>query len=165
LRFCSGLRTKWFISTNRHRLTRLGTSYKKIDQRYWECKSELSRETHAAPKADGKAEKTGKVNPQQDCKQNSNSNLNSNNTASGSKEKDKTKSNPPQQKKPDLTGKLGTDGKLLPAERQRRLDNDLCLLCGKGGHVVRDCPRSAKARAAKASETKTSDAKASEAKK
>jgi hypothetical protein len=130
---------------------------------------ELSRETPAIPKMDRKSKKTRKANLQQDHKQNSNNNSNSN-TASGSKEKDKSKSNPPQQKKLDLLEKLGKDGKLLPQECQHRLNNDLCLLCGKGGHVMRDCPKSAKAQAAKASETKTSDtkanlAKASEAKK
>jgi hypothetical protein len=36
---------------------------------------------------------------------------------------------------------LGPDGKLLPAERMRRLREGLCLLCGRRGHSVKDCPR------------------------
>ena len=67
--------------------------------------------------------------------------------------------------------KLGKDGKLTAQERQRRLDNELCLLCGKSGHMVLNCPKSTKARAAKASDSKTcktkaeSSAKASKVKK
>ena len=51
-----------------------------------------------------------------------------------------------------MTGKLGKDGKLTPQERQRRLDNSLCLFCGKIGHMAKECPKStaiaARARAA-----------------
>ena len=36
---------------------------------------------------------------------------------------------------------LGSDGKLKPEERQRRMDNGLCLGCGKPGHMVANCPR------------------------
>ena len=56
--------------------------------------------------------------------------------------------NPATPKKDDLTNKLGSDGKLTPQERQRRIDRGLCLLCGQSGHMVRECPRSMKARAA-----------------
>ena len=43
---------------------------------------------------------------------------------------------------PDLTGKLGKDGKLTPQERQRCMDNSLCLFCGKTGHIAKECPKS-----------------------
>jgi hypothetical protein len=58
--------------------------------------------------------------------------------------------------RPDLTSKLGKDGKLTKEERQRRFENKLCLFCGHPGHVAKECPKSssraAKARAAKAAE-------------
>src|SRR5882672_9789694 len=46
---------------------------------------------------------------------------------------------------PDLSSKLGKDSKLTPQERQRRLDNNLCLFCGTSGHVAKDCPKSSSA--------------------
>ena len=60
----------------------------------------------------------------------------------------------------DVTDKLRTDGKLTLQEHQRCFDNELCLLCGKDGHMVHNCPKSIKARAAKASDSKSSKTKA-----
>jgi len=31
-------------------------------------------------------------------------------------------------------------GPLTPQERQRRIDNNLCLYCGKAGHIAKTCP-------------------------
>ena len=56
--------------------------------------------------------------------------------------------------------KLGKDSKLTTQECQQRLDNELCLLCSKSGHMVHDYPKSTKARAAKASDLKSSETKA-----
>jgi hypothetical protein len=39
---------------------------------------------------------------------------------------------------------LGPDGKLLPQERERRITNGLCLLCGQKGHMADDCPKRTK---------------------
>jgi hypothetical protein len=36
---------------------------------------------------------------------------------------------------------LGSDGKLLPKERERRIANGLCLLCGQKGHNSDECPK------------------------
>ena len=130
----------------------------KIDQHYWECQSKVSRETPTILKPDQKSDKTSKPNPNSDRKTNPTPST----SGSSSKDKDKDKSKPrnQNQKKPDLTDKLGKDGKLTAQECQQRLDNELCLLCGKSSHMVHDCPKSMKARAAKASDSKTSETKA-----
>ena len=57
-----------------------------------------------------------------------------------------------------ISDKLGKDGKLTAQERQRRFDYNLCLFCGRTGHMVKKCPRSlAKARAAQANENSSSE--------
>ena len=61
----------------------------------------------------------------------------------------------------DTTIKLGKDGKLLPEERQHRIDQGLCLLCRQKGHLVKECPKAtstssnSKGRAAKTTDSKT----------
>jgi len=54
-------------------------------------------------------------------------------------------------KGPDLSDKLGKDGKLKGDEWERHIKEGLCLYCGKPGHVAADCNKAAaaKARAAK----------------
>ena len=123
------------------------------------------------PKANQKTEKTSKVNLNSDRK--ANPTPSTSRSSSKDKDKDKSKSKNQNQKKPDLTDKLRKDSKFTAQECQQCLDNELCLLCSKSGHMVHDCPKSTKARAAKASNSKTSEtrikaessAKASEVKK
>jgi hypothetical protein len=52
---------------------------------------------------------------------------------------------------------LGSDGKLLPAEKARRIAENLCLLCGEKGHRSDACPKkkSASGRAASTSAAAT----------
>jgi len=45
----------------------------------------------------------------------------------------------PSTTKPDLSGKLDSHGKLTAKEQQYRIDNNICLFCGKKGHRVTDC--------------------------
>lgn len=71
---------------------------------------------------------------------NSNSNRNSGNSGSSNARKSSSSGNA---NKPDLTGKLNATGKLTNEERQRRLDNDLCLYCGLKGHGAKDCRKAA----------------------
>ncbi|KAJ7624958.1 hypothetical protein DFH06DRAFT_908870, partial [Mycena polygramma] len=61
-----------------------------------------------------------------------------------------TTSTPPSEK--PYASVLGADGKLLPAEKARRISENLCLLCGGKGHRSSDCPKkkSAAGRAANA---------------
>ena len=65
----------------------------------------------------------------------------------------------------DISKHLGANGKLTEAEKKRRMDNDLCVYCGKPGHKAADCRKAqhnhkdSKARAAKAAPA-TSNSKA-----
>ncbi|KAG6326089.1 hypothetical protein ID866_13000 [Astraeus odoratus] len=57
---------------------------------------------------------------------------------------------------PDLSNKLGKDGKLTAAEQKRHFDLNLCMFCGGNGHFSDKCPKKeakAKAHAAKAAES------------
>ena len=83
-----------------------------IDHHYWEWKAEVTRE----------ANPMSRVDPRNDLK-------------IGKNPEAVPKSKAPENPKPslDLIGKLGKDGKLTPQERQRRMDNSLCLFCGKPG--------------------------------
>ena len=44
--------------------------------------------------------------------------------------------------KPNLTTKLGKNGKLTAAEWKNHFDNKLCMFCGLAGHIAKDCPKS-----------------------
>ncbi|KAF8628599.1 hypothetical protein AX17_005955 [Amanita inopinata Kibby_2008] len=48
--------------------------------------------------------------------------------------------------KPDLTNKLGKDGKLNSNEHKCQMENNLCLYCGTGGHTAKDCHKASTAR-------------------
>lgn len=135
----------------------------RMDARYWDRRTEASKESK--PEGSGKS-KDKNAN-------NSDSNNNGNNNNSGKKKKKDKKnsssnnatsstSGTSAKAKEDLTGKLGTDGKLTAAEKQRRRDKNLCLWCGEAGHMADKCPLNTKpkARAAKAdSATPTAEAK------
>ena len=51
----------------------------------------------------------------------------------------------------DLASKLGADGRLTQQERQRHMDQNLCLFCGKLSHMAKDCNKAAVAKARAAS--------------
>jgi hypothetical protein len=63
--------------------------------------------------------------------------------------------------RPDVSDKLGKDGKLKGDERERRIKEGLCLYCGKPGHVAADCNKAAtaKARASKVEPTESAVSK------
>jgi hypothetical protein len=56
--------------------------------------------------------------------------------------------------RPNISDKLGKDGKLKGDERERRIKEGLCLYCGKPGHVA-----AAKARASKVEPTESTVSK------
>jgi hypothetical protein len=118
----------------------------KVDQRYWERRGKLTRETCTALATEAKSNKSARAAPNNDqCQGQNSGNSNSNMNTQPSwkaKEKEKPKGNlsQGQPKKPNLTEKLGKDGKLTQQEHQCRQDNNLYLFCGQAGHRVRECP-------------------------
>jgi len=134
-----------------------------LDQRYWERQSEISRDkrsasanTSSSSKKDsektsgarsddhsahpsGEGSKSGASNQskKKDKKPGNGGASTSSPAASSSSSAPKT--NP-------IADLLGPDGKLKPEERQRRMDKNLCLRCGKGGHKASDCPPPGEAR-------------------
>ena len=101
--------------------------------RYWERKAEQAREGGTKPKKENKTEK---------------SSTSDNNTpasgSSNSKGKGKKKA-APEPTRTNILDKLGKDSKQLSKEHQRRIDNNLCLLCGADSHKVAECPKSTQA--------------------
>jgi hypothetical protein len=116
-------------------LLSMKTLAQSIDARYWERKAETTRDSgrNSAPSASK-----------------SPSNKSSSNNSYSKKFEKKTNSpssgspgtgNSTPKNPPAYADKLGKDGKLKPAERQRRIDNKLCMICGEQGHMARTCPK------------------------
>jgi len=119
-----------------------------IDARYWEHKDEISRTTKTQSTSSPTKPSNSGGNSSNSGQEKSKAG-NSSTSASGSS---KTTSNQSSSgSRPDLTNKLGKDGKLTADERKRRLENNLCMFCGGTSHFADNCPKKtkkAKARAA-----------------
>ena len=99
-----------------------------IDHRYWERKSEVSRETKPAA-----------TNPHKPSTSSSSSSSSwRSNTKSGSSSASTPKASSSTSKKPDISHLL-SEGKLTDSERQRRIKENLCMYCGASGHMAKDC--------------------------
>jgi hypothetical protein len=165
----------------------------KLDNRFWERQREKTRaravadaavscfhkksggQTHSEHHSSSPTSNTkpGSNNSGNNNNSNNSNNKpnNSNNNNKGNSNKPATHSNTPSASskpfapKPDLSDKLGKDGKLTSDKRKRRLDNNLCLFCGNAGHKVSDCRKkaasNAKASARKAEATEKSSEKSS----
>lgn len=124
-----------------------------IDARYWEGRAEKSRD-HPRSQTDNKNKSIQLAQTNNNPKSASpsastNKPSISSNSASNSSSSSSTK--------PDFTKILGSDRKLLPEVRQYRMDNKLCLFCGKMGHMADKCRKkeAANARASTITETKS----------
>ena len=91
-----------------------------IDYHYWEWKAEIMCKANPMSKVNLKGDLKAARNPE-------------------AVSKGKAPENP--KPSPDLTRKLGKDGKLTPQECQCRMDNSLCLFCGKTRHIAKECPK------------------------
>jgi hypothetical protein len=106
-------------------LAELQNAIQILDQRYWERQNEISREKRIAPPSNATPGRSDKTTPTR----------NSAPPPSSSSPASKNSSRAP----PNVTEKLGPDGRLKKEERDYRFANKLCLFCGKAGHVLRDC--------------------------
>jgi hypothetical protein len=98
-------------------------------------KSESKKSSSDAPKAKKRKTDSSQANSSSATTSTSNSNT----TASSSSNTSKSQSGSTKKKDPPYKKYLGADGKLLPEERDRRIANGLCLLCGQKGHMANDC--------------------------
>src|ERR1700719_2987322 len=121
-----------------------------IDSCYWARQQEISRDSVKAPMPNNNKKETSdnskSSNPPGAAKSDKSLdkrqvNSGSNSGTSGSKPAGASgnSGDSSEGKKPHLEGKLGTDGKLTPEERQWRFDNNLCLFCGAAGHKANEC--------------------------
>jgi hypothetical protein len=138
-----------------------------IDSRHWERLREKSRSGKS--KSDTHDKQEHRHHKSDDKNKSSTP---ANNQSSSSSKTNKSNNNSKSAKPASTSGgsasiadKLGKDGKLTPQERQRRMDNNLCLFCGGTGHQARDCQKAtssaakAKARSAQVKEKETPDPK------
>jgi hypothetical protein len=145
-----------------------------LDQRYWERQSEITRDKKPSSSTNHSKPSDNRSDNRADHRQGNAqaSGSKPNNQAQQSKDKDQKKphssnnsssSSKPANKSTSISDVLGPDGKLKPEERQRRMDNKLCLRCGRAGHVVNDCTVASKpkpkGRAATVAPAKTTDEK------
>lgn len=130
---------------------------RKFDRRYWERQDELQEvrkactalkprsSSHKPGTSGGNSGTSGNSSSSGNNSRNSNSNnksLSSSKSNSGSGNKGPSqslKSNSGNKAKSEPS-KLGNNGKLTQEERQRCIDNKLCLFCGGPGHMAKDCP-------------------------
>jgi hypothetical protein len=146
-----------------------------LDQRYWERQSEITKDKKASATTSGSTSNSGNKSNTSEQRSDTRSDNRSNSQQSSSRPDNRQQQRNKDHKKPTpstsstsemkpnpIANLLGPDGKLTPEERKRRLDNKLCLRCGKTGHMVADCPQTskprAKARAATAAASATTSA-------
>jgi len=120
-----------------------------IDAHYWERKDEISHMTKTQSTSSPTKSSNSGGNSSNSGQEKSKAGNSPSSANSGSSKGTSNQSS--SGSRPDLTNKLGKDGKLTADECKRRLENNLCMFCGGTGHFADNCPKKtkkAKARAA-----------------
>jgi hypothetical protein len=139
--------------------TELHQSTLECDSRYWERKDYDAMANARSPQTSNRSNNQSANANRSSGGSNKDKNYNKGNN---SNPKGSANNSTPQRNVPDLSSKLGKDGKLTPEEHQRRFDQGLCMLCGTKGHIVKDCPKGSNksnSSGSKGRSTKTSDSK------
>ncbi|KAF9218325.1 hypothetical protein BS17DRAFT_654575, partial [Gyrodon lividus] len=110
-------------------LGELQTLSQTIDGRYWECKSEVTRQVQPS-RNQSSTSKSTPITPSPKPA-----------TASNTSAFSSAKSSTPKPTS-DLSSKLGKDRRLTSEECKRHFDLKLCMFCGAAGHVAKDCQKS-----------------------
>lgn len=132
------------LGTRPNHLEDLRVRAQELDLRYWERKDEdrATASSSGTSSAKPSSSRPYSGNASASSSQPSRSNhAHSRSTSRASTPSASSSSAPASKsKKPDLSKVLGPDGKLLPAEKERRRKNDLCMICGSKDHYADKCP-------------------------
>jgi len=130
-----------FVSAGRvppNSLDGLITLAEELDRAYW-IDQEITRSLKPVKEHAATSDDKATTSTSSDKKKKKKKSPNSQPTPATSN--DSSKSNTSNTAEPAYKKLLGTDGKLLPKERERRIANGLCMLCGQKGHIATDCPK------------------------
>ena len=120
-------------------LARLRDRAQGLDLRYWERKDE--EKSHPSAAKASTSTSTSRSSGTSSATFSSPSKSASTSTQSKPASRHSTPSgSTPKPKNQDIAKFLGPDGKLLPEEKERRKQNDLCIICGGSGHFSDKCP-------------------------
>ena len=133
-------------------LSRLQKLMQAVNAHYWECNAEIACKTlQTLPVTSLRRMTTSCL--QTKAKVLHSPRRRNNNSSSGSSQNKGKSLEPKKMSTPDLSLKLGKDGKLTPQERQHYIDKNLCLFCGAPDHRAANCNKAAVAAKACASKT------------
>ena len=128
----------------------------RLDQRYWTRELEKRRDSNDTdhPKSTNKP-KAKSFNSKSNFSGNKSKSTNSRSSSNQFSDSRPSTSKP----KPAYASKLGSDGKITQAEKDRRRKEGLCLYCGGKGHNVENCKKRPAESNAKASKVKDENPK------